>query len=71
MSSNPFSSDYAEAPLTQAAVALPAAETVDTSTAAAVQAVSLDITTGFQLTPIPMVNGKPRRVVIKGKVTRD
>lgn len=71
MASNPFSSDYAWAPSTQSAIAQPAAAHAAEATAAAEQPVGVDIASGFKITPIPMVSGKPKRVIIKGKVTRD
>lgn len=71
MSNNPFSSDYVAAPLTQAAIAHSVPADVGETPAVADSPVAEDIEKGFRITPIPMVSGKPRRVIIRGKVTRD
>lgn len=71
MASNPFSSDYVGAPATQAVIAQPASAPAAEAMATLEQSVVVDITSGFKITPIPMVSGKPKRVIIKGKVTRD
>jgi hypothetical protein len=71
MASNPFSSDYAGAPATRAVITQPVAVNSAEATAAAKQPVGIDIASGFMMTPIPMVTGKPKRVIVKGKVTRD
>jgi hypothetical protein len=71
MPSNPFSTDYVGALPTQAAIAPPAPVQVAETAAAVEQPVGVDVELGFKITPIPMLGGKPRRVIIKGKVTRD
>jgi len=71
MPNNPFSSDYVGSPPTQAAIAPPAPPQIVETTAAAEQAVGLGAELGFRITSIPIVSGKPKRVVIRGKVTRD
>lgn len=71
MPNNPFSSDYVGAPPTQATISSPAPLQVTETMAAAEQSVGVDVEIGFKITPIPMVSGKPRRVIIRGKVTRD
>lgn len=71
MSNNPFSSDYAGAPPTQA-LATPVAVKPVVVTAAAPENPTSSITEqGFKIAPIPTVSGKPKRVVIRGKVTSD
>lgn len=71
MPSNPFSSDYAGVPPTQAPTAPVAPVHVAQTEAATELAAGIDAQLGFKITPIPMASGKPRRVIIKGKVTRD
>ena len=75
MFKNPFSSDYSSAPATLANNKSPAIIHSSTSTAAAsplattVQSADL-AGSGFIITT-PITNGKPRRVIVKGKVTSD
>lgn len=71
MVSNPFTSDYAGTSPTQAASAGPVPAIAAEATAAVEKSVGLDIASGFKITPIPTVSGKPKRVIIKGKVARD
>ena len=70
MSNNPFSSDYAGAPPTQA-VAAPGAVKPAVVTAAAPEKPASLFAEGFKMTPIPTVSGKPKRVIVRGKVTSD
>jgi hypothetical protein len=71
MVNNPFGSDYVGTPATQTSIAQTASVHA-TKTALTLEAkVGVDIASGFKITPIPMVSGKPKRVIIKGKVTRD
>lgn len=71
MVSNPFSSDYVGVPATQAVIARPVSAPAAEAIATVEQSDIVDITSGFKVTPIPMVSGKPKRVIIRGKVTRD
>lgn len=71
MPSNPFSSDYAGASPTQAATSPKTPVQAVETKAAAEQPADIEMQLGFKITPIPIVSGKPRRVIIKGKVTRD
>ena len=67
---NPFDSDYAGAPLTQAAVATTAAcKPVEVTTAAPAKLADAAGDQRIEMTPIPTVSGKPRRLIIRGKVT--
>lgn len=68
---NPFSSNYAGASPTQAVAAPVAGKPVALTSAAPDKPASLITEYGFKLSPIPTVSGKPRRVIIRGKVTSD
>lgn len=71
MPNNPFSSNYAGAPPTQAVAAPVAVSPVVVTAAALEKPAGLFTEQGFKMTPIPTVFGKPKRVIIRGKVTSD
>ena len=71
MPNNPFSSDYAGAPPTRAVGVPLEVKPVVVTTATPEKPAGLVTEHGFKMTPIPTVSGKPRRVIIRGKVTSD
>lgn len=71
MPNNPFSSDYGGAPPTQAVAAPVVGPSVVATASTSEKSASLISEHGFKMTPIPTVGGKPKRVIIRGKVTSD
>lgn len=70
MDINPFSSDYVGDPAKQTNNLKDMSDVVSVHRNVESR-VGEDLVPGFKINPIPMASGKPKRVIIKGKVTRD
>lgn len=71
MSNQPFNSDYADAQITQAAVNADPHAKAPFAVEGMAQPPKQAESSGFTFTPIPHFSGKPKRILIRGKVTRD